>query len=71
MFGSQMPMTSEPVEPTSARVVCFSTGDRNLLLIFWREYRKCSLVWMGSPQAGIVGECAVGGKCGLVDGIRG
>ena len=55
MFGSVMPTASGPSFIRSEMTVAFSTAVLKLPLMFCSTYRKCLLVWIGSPKDGMVG----------------
>ena len=55
MLGSVMPTASGPSLVRSEMTTAFSTAVLKLPLMFCSTYRKCLLVWIGSPKDGMVG----------------
>ena len=55
MLGSVMPTASRQSLVRSKMTTAFSTAVLKLLLMFCSTYRKCLLVWIGSPKDGMVG----------------
>ena len=56
MLGSVMPTASGPSLVRSEMTTAFSTAVLKLLLMLCSTYRKCLVVWIGSPKDGMMGD---------------